>query len=703
MRMWAFVCGGFGAVAFGVLAPRGDLLSAALVLLPTAAGMVAGLQRPPPQTRLPPPSSSSTRNPRSGFGLNRVEELATALVKLNDAVIIADSAGKVIDLNPIAEELTGWLSVEAVGKPMVEVCHLRRMNAGDLQEDLAHAAVAGRTMSSEQPMELIHRDGSTRPVAYVASPLVAAGGERRLLLLFRDVSERVAVKNALERTERDFAELIDKSPDGIVVLGGDNILYANQAFGETLGRDPESLRNESFAALSASAPSQTRSALDEDSDDDARRMRLRRQDDGLALVELSPVRTTEWRGKPATLISVRDITERSRLEDKLAVTERMAAMGTLAAGVAHEINNPLTYILANLEVIQDTLTPQLPPATTEDGELMTELIDEVLEGVSSIRQIVGDLSTFSRHGDDDETGAADLDAVLQSVINLTAGELRHVANSRVELQPLPQVQGNEGRLRQVFLNLILNAIHAVGDEHTDADANFITIRSGVDDHGQVWAEVEDTGPGIAPEVQARIFDPFFTTKPIGEGTGLGLAVCHKLITHMGGEIEVDSEVGRGTRFRVMLPVYRRGADHGMPSTFDAPPRPPGLKVLIVDDDLRVARSIARSLRPYASEVVTSGRDAFDQIKQHHFDAIVCDLMMPGLNGIQLYRTLIDEDPTLEERFVFVTGGVFTHEAREFASSMGPRCLEKPLARDQIFAHVQRIVERPPPQRAAPAL
>ncbi|MBZ4419866.1 ATP-binding protein [Myxococcus sp. RHSTA-1-4] len=255
-----------------------------------------------------------------------------------------------------------------------------------------------------------------------------------------------------------------------------------------------------------------------------------------------------------------DITDRKAMQAQLVVSDRLAAVGTLAAGVAHEINNPLAFVLSNLSFLSGELqgvARELPPGRTAE---MEEVLREASDGAHRVRQIVRDLRTFSR-GDDEVATSVNIQAVLESAITMARGELKMRAQIVREYREVPLVEGNEGRFGQVFLNLLINAAQAIPPGKPEQHEVRLVLRHSGE---RVIVEVHDTGSGMPPEVRARIFDPFFTTKPVGEGTGLGLSICHGIVTGFGGEITVESEEGRGSTFRVSLPVAQRARDSGMP-------------------------------------------------------------------------------------------------------------------------------------------
>jgi PAS domain S-box-containing protein len=258
---------------------------------------------------------------------------------------------------------------------------------------------------------------------------------------------------------------------------------------------------------------------------------------------------------------VRDISPQKHLEQRLFQADRLAALGTLAAGVAHEINNPLSYVSSNLNFASETVAEVLtslkktearPDPAWQETTLQdcAGALSEAREGTARIRHVVSDLKTFAR-GEDKATGGADVKRALEAALSMALLEIRHRAQLVKHLEEVPQVRGSEARLGQVFLNLLINAAQAIPDGAPDR--NQVEVRLSSRDPWVV-AEIEDTGAGIPPELIQRIFDPFFSTKPAGVGTGLGLAICHSIVTELGGEITVRSTLGKGTCFQVKLPV-----------------------------------------------------------------------------------------------------------------------------------------------------
>jgi len=396
-----------------------------------------------------------------------------------------------------------------------------------------------------------------------------------------------------------------------------------------------------------------------------------------------------------------DVTERVRAEaarregaDRLAALERLAAMGRVAAGVAHEINNPLTYVIGALDSAAERLRQG------EAGDLAS-LVAEARGGAERVRRIVGDLRLFARSREE-AGGSCDAAAVARVAVTMVQNEIRHRARLELELAEVPPAAMAEHRLVQVLVNLLVNACHAIPEGRAGENRIGVAVRA---EGGEVVVEVRDTGVGMSGEVRARIFEPFFTTRGVGEGIGLGLALCQAMVTEVGGRIEVESAPGAGSTFRVRLRAAAESAAAAAsppppepapvaPATPEAPepPRAVGpLRILVVDDEPMVARAVGRLLGGHQVDLATSGAQALERIRAGaSYQVVICDLMMPDLTGMDLRERLAVEAPALARRMVFLTGGAFTERARAFVEQGDVRVLEKPVDADALRALVAEI-------------
>ncbi len=403
-----------------------------------------------------------------------------------------------------------------------------------------------------------------------------------------------------------------------------------------------------------------------------------------------------------------DVTERKRMMARLQIADRMASIGTLAAGVAHEINNPLAYVTGNLEYATQQLDAlaKAHAAHGQAGNGVPEAVRECLgalrdaeSGALRMRDIVRDDMLFSR-AQDDVRKPLRVGDVLRAALALADNEIRHRARVALDIADAPPVLASESRLSQVFLNLLVNAAQAISEGHADRNEIRLTVRRR---GANVAVEVRDTGCGIPPENRRRIFDPFFTTKPVGIGTGLGLAICHGIVTSLRGEIEVESEVGMGSTFRVLLPVTSEA------ERSEAAPPPPRRasrrgRILVVDDEPLFCRMAARSCGIEHDVVtLTDSGEALRRLRTgERFDVVVADLAMPVLTGMELHAEIARVDPVQAERMLFVTGGVFTPLAAEFVARHPGRVLEKPLPAEVLQTAIAEILDGTSHHTGSPA-
>ncbi len=495
----------------------------------------------------------------------------------------------------------------------------------------------------------------------------------------------------LEEQVRELRAALEDAAEGICRIDLDGrVISVNRAFTRLMGASAEESTGGSWEALVHPDDRETLSAdLRGGAEKVEREVRGLRADGATFEMQLSIVPVLE--PNPSRPVGkghyffIRDLSDRKRMENQLIFAGRMAAVGTLAAGVAHEINNPLAYIVANIDFARHQLTTVASrlsrsaagggPAHVldETGEALTE----ARQGAERVRNIVRDLRVFAR-GDEDQSGPVAIRRVLDSSINIAWNEIRHRARLVKDYGDTPMVEGNESRLGQVFLNLLLNAAHAIPEGETER--NEIRVSTRTDPGGRAVVEVRDSGMGIPQEIRERIFDPFFTTKPASEGTGLGLWICSGILTALGGEVRVDSEIGRGSTFRVTLPP----AVMETPGDLANPPAPEavaqGGKLLVIDDEPMILGALRRSLSgEYNVTCVGDGRKALDRLRAgERYELILCDLMMPEMTGMDLFAELERLAPEQAARMVFVSGGAFTPRAREFLERVPNARVEKPI-------------------------
>jgi CheY-like chemotaxis protein len=372
------------------------------------------------------------------------------------------------------------------------------------------------------------------------------------------------------------------------------------------------------------------------------------------------------------------------MEAQLLTANRLASVGTLAAGLAHEINNPLAFILSNVEFALALLEK-----SGGDPELVRAL-EDTRDGGRRVREIVRGLQAFARRGDFQET--LDVREVARAAASMVSNELRHRARLVVEAGDVPPVRASASGLGQAFLNLLANAAQAIPEGH--AAENVVRVATSTAADGRAVVEVSDSGVGIPPELLPRIFDPFFTTRPVGAGTGLGLSTCHGIVTAAGGEITVESAVGKGTTFRVLLPPAPPPVEEPSPPKSEPAPPARRLRILVVDDEPLVGTAVARTLSSEHEVVTRTSAEVVlrEVLAGARYDLILCDLMMPNMTGMELHARLAATSPDAARRMVFLTGGAFTTAAQEFIERTGIEPLEKPFDPRALRERIARALE-----------
>jgi len=371
-----------------------------------------------------------------------------------------------------------------------------------------------------------------------------------------------------------------------------------------------------------------------------------------------------------------------KLQRQLMFADRMASVGTLAAGVAHQINNPLASAAANIAIILEQLD-----RSPEERPGLRAMAADVQVAAERIRKSVRSLMTLSR-AEEERRNPIQLARVLELATDITENELHGRARLVKDYGVTPLVSADEARLGHVFINLLVNAVQALPEGRSDA--NEIRIVTSTDPEGRAVVEVRDNGVGIPESRMSRIFDPFFTTQAVGVGIGLGLSICHAIVTGMGGEISVVSEPGRGATFRVTLPA---AAPVESEVTAPASPQrvtPASGAILVVDDEVAVGMALGRVLGAHAVTVVSAARQALALLESGvSFDLILSDLMMPDMSGMEFYDELVERFPATAQRVIFMSGGAYTPRASSFLERVSNARIDKPFDPSAVRVLVQR--------------
>lgn len=531
----------------------------------------------------------------------------------------------------------------------------------------------------------------------------------KVIAMFEDITDRKrAEDDKIRERENNFSALSENSSHAILVVTDSGyVCYANKqaslltgySIDELLSMNVVKLVNDYSARVGVGTP---RPSQGEPIGAPLQEGTVLSKSAARIPVEISFTRTS-WTGTFATLLMFHDITERKQLESRVAQADRLATMGNLAAGVAHEINNPLTYVLDNIQTLVEQLPTLLRDAEkllnaidqcsdinslrTSVGEVLdgfrhepvkdlVERAKEAYEGSLRIKDITRTLGAFAKV-ENEEKHLIDVRLVLESALKMVSNEIRHVAQLTNALVPVPLVLASDGKLVQVFLNLLVNATHAF--DGRPLALNRISIRTWADDN-RVYTEVGDNGNGIPVELHEMIFEPFYTTKGPGKGSGLGLAICKKIVSEFGGSISVESAVGQGSRFVVSLPIARSSQlPKTAPVANEQNPVQRG-KILVIDDEVSLCNSLKRLFGTHHDVMIAlSVPQAQALIEQGaSFDAILCDVMMPQMPGTALHEWLTVTNPELASRVVFMTGGAFTNPVVQYLAKNENPKLAKPF-------------------------
>jgi nitrogen-specific signal transduction histidine kinase/FixJ family two-component response regulator len=377
----------------------------------------------------------------------------------------------------------------------------------------------------------------------------------------------------------------------------------------------------------------------------------------------------------------------SAAELQRSETERMASLGTLAAGVAHEINNPLAFVVGNLEFALSRLA-SLNARTGGAAEIaeVIQALKQARDGSERIRVTTSDLKVFCPSNDDTKT-RVDVRKVMESSINMAWNEIRVKGRLKRTFEAVPNIDGNESRLGQLFMNLLVNAAHALPGERIDENEIVVGIRP---HPSGVVIEVQNTGDGMSAAQMKRVFEPFFTLQPRGIGTGLGLSICQSIVAELGGEISAESPAGVGTLFRVVLPAGTASISVHPPAS--EKPTHWRARILVIDDEAMLCQVIRRLLMPqHEVHTLVDAREALELLtRDSAFDVIFCDLMMPLMSGMDFFGELLRLTPELAPRTVFLTGGAFNSQARQFLSGVPNLLVEKPFDSQALLNAIAQV-------------
>jgi len=662
--------------------------------------------------------SALDRKAREDVLEQRTRTLDAAFEALSPALAVIDPRGTLSLANrawhATLEDAGSSLAQVTAGQSLLAALERDALREPSAKETLQgiQLVLAGTLSSFQSEFARSTEDGERWFAMSVERMTGSTGGA---VLSCVDISDRKRVEHAQKLSEREFRELLERFPEAVAIHRGGRFVWVNHTMLEYLGyRDPGELVGRPITCVLH--PDEVAATLDRVRDltgsgapQSPRETRVLRADGSVGVSEIQAI-PVHFEGKAAVLAIGRDVTQHRELVARMMQADRMQSVGLLAAALGHEINNPLSFVTANVDValraaVELEKTLDRLPAHRIDPELLDtafklgsgareirEALGDARQGSRRVQSVVSDLRSFSRP-ENLEDGPVRLEPVLDAAVNMVWNEIRHRAKLVKDYADVPSVLGNEARLGQVFLNLLTNAAHSIAVGAADRNEIRLRVYPTAD---RVVVEIADTGSGIDPTHLSRIFDPFFTTKPPGQGTGLGLPICRDIVRGLGGDLEVDSELGRGSTFRVLL---RTSVEAPLRASTAAPLTPPrtALRVLVVDDEPLIGRVVGRCLgKGRLVEWVSSGHEALRRLRgDEKFDVVLLDVMMPEMTGIEVYETLRETAPDDLRRVVFLTGGAFTPLAREFLERVPNRRLSKPFEAVQLRSVVDEVAAELP--------
>jgi PAS domain S-box-containing protein len=551
----------------------------------------------------------------------------------------------------------------------------------------------------------IERAAKTAPYGYLLKPIKSAELRSAIeVAVFRQKLDKVA-----RGRERRFSAALNSVSDAVVTVDlAGKVTYLNPAAESLIGEKSESAIGKSAQEV-LQLMDQTSTARDATPLDAALRLKqpIHREQASLRNVSTGMRHPVDESAAPiedggnllGAVMVFRDVGEKKRMQQQLELSDRLASLGTMAAGTSHELNNPLTVVVTNagflaeeLSQLQTDLKTSVMREQTEPSfKRIFEALGDVQAAASRMARIVTDLRGFARPVEP-ESQTMDLRRCIEWAVRATAHEFQHRAQLRTRIYPAPTVVGDGSRLEQVLINLLVNAAHAITPGHAERNEVTVTLQS--DESGRAVIEVRDSGEGMRPEIVSRIFEPFFSTKKPESGTGLGLSICHGIVKSLGGDIEVSSEPGSGTTFKVSLPPapQKQGTVRSQEAPAEAPARHG--RILVVDDESALLRAIQRILEDegHFVEGTESAMDALAMIERgDRFDLIFSDLMMPTMTGVDFYETLLARNPSLARSVIFISGGAITAKVDAFLKSIPNLRLEKPFKATQLRDIVQQAL------------
>ena len=634
-----------------------------------------------------------THSSDTGYELDEVRfelELRSRLLDMAmDCKYAIDTDGNILYANETSYRTYGYTEKEFLGK---NIRSLATKEYTPLVENrIALLLEIGNTV-----FESAHQrqDGSIIPVE-IHAQLVSIGGKQYILCLARDRTERILAEKVLKRSEERFRTVLEDMDNGYFELDQHGYyMFVNDAMCKILGLNRSEIVAKHFSNFIDPSDDKfidnSRAIISEVI---AKSVTLSgmfgtivKGDGSRRIIGVSASPMKDAAGSITGIKGItRDITDRIKMEQQLLIAGKLASIGELAAGVAHEINNPLTAIMGYAQLL----------ANDDDvpGNIKSDL-GKIYNQSQRAARIVQNLLTFARNYTP-EKSIIDLNELILKTLELRSYEHK-VGNTEVvtELQDgLPGISADEHQIQQVILNIVINAEQSIAAIKKTGTIKIVT--RAVED--KIRISITDDGPGIPREMLDRLFDPFFTTKDVGQGTGLGLSVCHGIITNHGGRIYAESVMGEGATFIIELPVSKE-------SSIKVISEPAilqkcmhlsvaGKKILVVDDETVIRDILKRILseRGYHVDSAASGLEGLQKIENSQYDVYLLDIKMPGIDGKDMYETIGEKYPHLVKRVIFITGDTITKSTLDFLESTGREYFSKPLDFTKLMKTVESAV------------
>jgi len=629
--------------------------------------------------------------------LRRSEErYRTVLDEMGDTYYEIDLAGRLTFFNDALSRKVGLSREELMGIEYKD--HIPAKDMARVYEAFNQVYKTGKPLKGI-PLQVVKNDGTSIFSEDTVLPLRNKAGE---IIGFRgvshDVTERLQMMEALRQSEERYRTMLDEMEEAYyeVDLNG-NFTFFSDALCRQLGYSREEIMGMSYKVYiprenakkvfeAYNRVYRTGEPLESFASSQIRK------DGTLVFTEDSIFPLRNEKGEIVGFRGIsRDVTERRRteeekrqLEQKAQFASRLASVGELASGVAHEINNPLTAVIGYAHLLLER--KDVPEDIRRDVEVINE-------GAQRVAGIIKKLLVFARQTKPERT-YVDINEIISTTLELRAYSLQS-SNVKVVLQfdpDLPLTVADPGQLQQVFLNLIMNAETEVKLAHGGGRLAIKTEQV----NGTIRISFKDNGLGIAKENLERIFNPFFTTRRVGQGTGLGLSVCHGIVTQHKGRIWAESQLGKVAAFIVELPIVTEDKQLELPEpVVQEPKKVTGANILVVDDEIVVRQFVSQLLLEEGHEVkaVDSAEGALEEVKSKEYQVIMLDIKMPGMNGIELYKHFQQVSPSFAERVVFITGYVMGAGTMAFLSRTKAPYIIKPFDAKQLRTEINRVLAR----------